>query len=101
MDLALWFEISRRFEYRLIDEDIACAHTHLAAKTTADRSLMFGELAVLLSTQTGGFPIGRQLVFDLIKGNLVADQSLCRRAGRFAGRVARKLRLVSAAHAPG
>jgi glycosyltransferase involved in cell wall biosynthesis len=89
MDFAFWLDLSKKYCFKSIKVDIAFAHTHTAAKTTAQRKRMFAETAVLLASQPDGFPIAKQLVMDLADGKLESDTSdremlkiLARKLGR-------------------
>jgi glycosyltransferase involved in cell wall biosynthesis len=73
MDYAFWLAISQAYDFLVIDADIAFAHTHNTAKTTAGRKHFFAELALLAAQQPGGFENARQLLWDLVDGKVVPN----------------------------
>ena len=56
MDLALWFKIAQRLEFKILNETLAFINTHFEAKTIKHRREMFSEIALLIATQPGGWP---------------------------------------------
>lgn len=73
MDLALWLTAADHYKFSVISTDIAFAHVHPAAKTTAQRKRMFAEAAVLLASTPGGFSWGKRVAMDLVDGKLVSN----------------------------
>jgi glycosyltransferase involved in cell wall biosynthesis len=96
MDHAFWLEISKAYDFKIIQSDIAFAHTHKDAKTTAHRKRMFAELALVTAQQPGGFEGARRLAMDLADGKLVSEWVPSRElANELMARIARRLRLGS------
>jgi glycosyltransferase involved in cell wall biosynthesis len=66
MDLALWFKMAERYEFEILNESLAFCNTHANAKTTKERAHMFGEIALLMATQSDGWAHGRALLFKTL-----------------------------------
>jgi glycosyltransferase involved in cell wall biosynthesis len=64
MDLALWWGICSKYEFLVINDDIAFANTHSAAKTMTNRELMFAETALLTASWPDGFADAKRLLFE-------------------------------------
>ena len=67
MDVALWFKIAERYEFKILNESLAFCNTHANAKTTKERLKMFGEAALLMATQSDGWAHGKQLLFKTLE----------------------------------
>jgi glycosyltransferase involved in cell wall biosynthesis len=66
MDLALWFDMTERYEFKTLRESLAFINTHGEAKTVKERAQMFGEIALLMAAQPGGWEAGRKLLFKTL-----------------------------------
>ena len=73
MCFAFWLEISQSYEFLTIKDDIAFAHVHKNAKTTAQRKNLFAEIAIVLAQQPDGFASARRVAMDLADGKLVSN----------------------------
>lgn len=80
MDLALWFKIAERLEFKILNESLAFINTHAEAKTIKHRREMFSEIALLIATQPGGWPHARQLLFRTLQQSHRPGSALARRA---------------------
>lgn len=73
MDYAFWLKMSKEYEFKVLNEDIAYINAHPAAKSIAERKRLFAEVAILLASEPEGFPIARRVAMDLADGKLVPD----------------------------
>lgn len=67
IDIALWFKMTERYKFKILNESLAICHAHPNAKTTKERLKMFGEIALLMATQSDGWPQGKQLLFKTLE----------------------------------
>jgi glycosyltransferase involved in cell wall biosynthesis len=73
MDYAFWLTISKEYIFKVLKEDIAFINSHPAAKSVVERKRLFAEVAVVLASEHGGFPVARRVAMDLVDGKLVPD----------------------------
>jgi glycosyltransferase involved in cell wall biosynthesis len=80
MDLALWFKVAERLEFKILNETLAFINTHFEAKTIKHRGEMFAETALLIATQPGGWPHAKQLLLRTLQQSHRPRTALARRA---------------------